>query len=168
MPEQKFQIATICECVDHSLSFTLWCKDFAPVIGEDVIHVSKAFDVISDATRLHSFLALRKLDDFLGAVTPKPDDLTSDKLNLNKGTILGNSRTAFLDPVDRKNISKGVAHMTELLTLDADSEVDLLRIIKDSVPIYERLILELRRVDTNNEADYWLDDTDKLIQKILG
>jgi hypothetical protein len=166
MSEQKFQIATICGCVDHSLSFILWCEDFASVIGEDIIHVDKAFDVVSDATRLHSLLALRKLDDFLGGVSPKPDDLTSDKLNLNKITILGNSKVTFLDAADRTNINKGVAHLTEMLTLDADSEVDLVRIIRDSIPIFEKLIFELKRVDVNNEAGYWLDNTGKLVQRV--
>ncbi len=58
----------------------MWCEDFVSVIGEDIIHVDKASDVISDATLLHSLLALRKLDDFFGVVPPRTDDLTSDRL----------------------------------------------------------------------------------------
>ncbi len=166
MSERDTQIATICECIDSTFSYFLWCEDFVAVIAEDIIYVDKASDVISHATLLHSFLALRKLDDFFGAVPPKIDDLAWDRLGLNKAAILGGARTTLLDKVDRMNINKGVAHMTEKLTLGADSEVDLLRIIENSICVFERLICELRKIDVDNEAKHCLDNTEEFIQRI--
>jgi hypothetical protein len=52
----------------------LQCGDFAKHVDPDdmVAGLDRAFELVSDATRLQSFLALRKLDDFLGGVKPKP------------------------------------------------------------------------------------------------
>lgn len=160
------QIAVICENINHCFAFTLWCKDFASVIGEDIIHVDVAFDIVSDSTRLHSFLALRKLDDFLGGVRPKPDDLTSDKMGIDKAVVLGTGRATFLIEADRKNINKGVAHLTEKLTADPDSEVDLIRITSDSIPILERLVSELKKLNASGKAKPYIDKTEKLIERI--
>jgi hypothetical protein len=166
MPSITSKIATICECINHSFAFTLWCDDFAKTIGEDVIHVDVAFDIVSDSTRLHSFLALRKLDDFLGAVSPKPDDITSDRMGLDKTVVLGPGNTTFLANTDRENINKGVAHLTENLTADPDSEVDLTRITADSIPALGRLISELKKLDTTGEANLHIGKTEKLIERI--
>lgn len=166
MPSITSKIATICECIDHCYAFILWSEDFAKVIGEDAIHVDVAFDIVSDSTRLHSFLALRKLDDFLGAVSPKPDDITSDRMGVDKAVVLGEGNTTFLANKDRENINKGVAHLTENLTADPDSEVDLIRIINDSIPALERLISELTKLDATGEAHYGINKTEKLIERI--
>lgn len=166
MPSITSKIATICECIDHCFAFTLWCEDFAKVIGEDAIHVDVAFDIVSDSTRLHSFLAVRKLDDFLGAVSPKTDDITSDRMGIDTAAILGAGKTTFLIKTDRENINKGVAHLTENLTADPDSEVDLIRIITDSVPALKRLISELKKLDTTGEATSYISNTEKLIERI--
>lgn len=160
------KIATICECINHCFAFTLWCEDFAKVIGKDVIHVDEAFDIVSDSTRLHSFLALRKLDDFLGAVRPKPDDITSDRMGVDKVVVLETGKTTFLVETDRENINKGVAHLTENLTADPDSEVDLIRIITDSIPALERLTSELKRLDITGKAKPYISKTEKLIERI--
>jgi hypothetical protein len=65
MDAQSAQIATICECIDHCFAFALWCDDFAQHVDPDdmMMGLDRAFDLMSDATRLQSFLALRKLDD---------------------------------------------------------------------------------------------------------
>lgn len=68
MEDRSAQIATVCECIDHCFAFAIWCDVFARTIDpEDMVWgLDRGADLVSDATRLQSFLALRKLDDFLG------------------------------------------------------------------------------------------------------
>lgn len=159
------KIATICECINHCFAFELWCKDFASVIGEEVIYVDEAFEIVSASTLLHSFLALRKLDDFLGGVRPKPDDLTSDRMGIAKVAVLGIGKNTLLLDTDRNNINKGVAHLTEHLTAEPDSEVDLLRITSESIPIFERLISELKKLDLSGHAKPYIRKTEALVDR---
>src|SRR5262245_26743475 len=110
----------------------MWCDDFAKHVDPDdmVDGLDRAVELVSDATRLQSFLALRKLDDFLGGVKPKPGDLTAKELGIDVPSVLGDVGDKFLSTTERENINKGVAHLTEQLTLDPDSEVDLQEILK--------------------------------------
>jgi hypothetical protein len=167
MDDRSAQIATICECIDHSFAFAIWCDDFASSVDpEDMMWgLDRAVDLVSDATRLQSFLALRKLDDFFGGVKPKPDDLVASNLGIDGPSVLGEVGENFLTSAERENINKGVAHLTERLSLDPDSEVDLQDILKRSMPIFSRLVSELRRVDARQEAAHWLDRTDALIER---
>lgn len=166
MTKDESKIATICECISHCFAFTLWCEDFASQIGEEAIYVDEAFEIVSDSTRLHSFLALRKLDDFFGAVRAKPDDLTSDSMGIDKTAVLGAGKTSFLAAADRTNTNKGVAHLTENLTAEPDSEVDLARITKESIPIFERLIAELKKLDKAGGAKDFINKTEALVNRI--
>src|SRR5712664_3073857 len=127
----------------------MWCEDFAPYLDpEDMIWgLDRAADLLSDATRLQSFLALRKLDDFFGGVRPKPGDLTASDFGINVPSVLGEVGNTFLSKEDeREKINKGVAHLTEDLSLDADSEVDLHQILKRSIPVLTRLVVELGKL----------------------
>jgi len=161
MNAQAAKIATICECIDHCFAFAMWCEDFARHVDPDdmVAGLDRAFDLMSDATRLQSFLALRKLDDFFGGVKPKPDDLIAANFGID---VLGDT---FLSAEERESINKGAAHLTEKLTLDPDSEVALSDILTRSTPVLSRLVTELRKSDTAKEAAYWLDRTDALIER---
>ncbi|HRI76204.1 MAG TPA: hypothetical protein PLX33_04355 [Alphaproteobacteria bacterium] len=159
------KIATICGCINHCFAFELWCEDFASVIGEDVIYVDEAFEIVSASTLLHSFLALRKLDDFLGAIQPKPGDLTSDRMGIDKAVVLGIGKNTLLLDADRNSINKGVAHLTEHLTAEQDSEVDLLRITSASISIFERLISELKKMDSSGEDKYYISQTEALVER---
>jgi len=167
MTDQSAQVATICECIDHCFAFTMWCDDFAQhVDSEDMIAgLDRALELVSDATRLQSFLALRKLDDFLGGVKPKPDDLIAGTIGIDAAVVLGNVGSKLLSTEEREMINKGAAHLTEQLTLDPDSEVDLQAILKRSMPVLSRLASALRKVDTRKQADYWLTETEKLIER---
>lgn len=168
MEKRSAQIATICECVDHCFSFAIWCEDFAQHVDQEdmVWGLDRAFELVSDATRLQSFLALRKLDDFFGGVRPKAGDLTATDLGIDVPGVLAEVGKTFLSKDDeREKINKGVAHLTENLSLDAESEVDLDQILKRSVPVLTRLIAELRKLDTAQEATHWLDRTSDLIER---
>jgi hypothetical protein len=167
MDAQSAQIATICECIDHCFAFAMWCDDFAQHADpEDMIAgLDRPFELVSDATRLQSFLALRKLDDFLGGVKPKPDDLIAANFGIDVPSVLGDVGEAFLSSDERENINKGAAHLTEKLTLDPDSEVDLDDILKRSTPVLSRLVSDLRKFDADKKAAYWLDRTDALIER---
>jgi hypothetical protein len=68
MDKRSAQIATICECIDHCFAFSVRCEDFAPFLDpEDMMSgLDCAAQLVADATRLQSFLALRKLDGFQG------------------------------------------------------------------------------------------------------
>ena len=166
MDKRSAQIMTICECIDHCFAFRLWCDDFAQYVDPEdmVMGLDRGFEVVSDATRLHSFLALRKLDDFLSSAKPKPDDLVASTLGIDRSGVLGDVGDSFLTSDERTDINKGVAHLTERLSLDADSEVDLQAILARSVPVFSRLAAELRKADTKQEATQWLDKTDALIK----
>lgn len=165
MNAKSAQIATICECIDHCFAYSMWCEDFAQHVDPDdmVMGLHRAFEVVSDATRLQSFLALRKLDDFLGGAKPQKDDLTAKNFEIDIEKLLGGAEAKFLSKEERDNISKGAAHLTEQLTLDQDSEVDLLAIVERSIPLFEQLVAELRKIDTAGEAKDWLDKTEALI-----
>jgi hypothetical protein len=167
MDDRSAQIATICECIDHCFAYAMWCDDFAQHVDpEDMVAgLDRAFELVSDATRLQSFLALRKLDDFLGGVKPKPDDLVAANFKIEVPSLLGDVGHSFLSAEERENVNKGVAHLTDKLTLDADSEVDLQVLVKRSVPVFTRLVDALRQIDERKEAAYWLDRTQTLIER---
>jgi hypothetical protein len=167
MNAKSAQIATICECIDHCFAFAMWCEEFAKLIPpEDMVAgLDRAVETISDATRLQSFLALRKLDDFFGGVKPKPDDLTAAGLGIDAAAILGGPDKKFLSTDERDDINKGSAHLTERLSLDAESEVDLQATIRRSAPMLEKLVAALCAADTAKEATHWLDRTEALIKR---
>jgi len=120
MDQRSAQIATICGCIDHCFTFAMWCEDFAQHVDpEDMVWgLDRAFDLLSDATRLQSFLALRKLDDFFGGVKPKPGDLTASDFGIDVPSVLGEVGNTFLAKDERERINKGVAHLTEELSLE--------------------------------------------------
>jgi hypothetical protein len=111
MDERSAQIAMISECIDHCFAFGIWCEDFAKFLDpEDMIWgLDRAAELVSDATRLQSFLALRKLDDFLGGVRPQPDDLIAANFGIDVPAVLGDVGDKFLTTDERENINKGVA-----------------------------------------------------------
>jgi hypothetical protein len=165
MDKRSAQIATICECIDHCFAFLIWCADFASSIDPDDVMAGLEVDLISDATRLHSFLALRKLDDFFGGVRPQPGDLVAADFGVDVPSVLGDVGKTFLSETERVNINKGVAHLTEQLSLDPDSEVELDTIVKRSIPVLKRLVAALRKADASKEATQWLDKSDSLIER---
>jgi len=168
MCAKSAEIATVCECIDHCFAFTIWCDDFARFIdAEDMVAgLDRGFDLMSDATRLQSFLALRKLDDFLGSTRPKPDDLVAENFGIDAASILDTESGAFLSASERTDINKGAAHLTERLTLEPDTEVDLQEIVLRSLPVFSGLVEKLRALDETSEAAHWLDRTDALIGRI--
>jgi hypothetical protein len=113
---------------------------------------------------LQSFLALRKLDELLSSKKRKKDDLIISDLGIDKATVLGELGENFLSTDERESINKGVAHLTEKLTLDPDSEVELDSILKRSLPAMSRLVAELRKKAANNEGKDWLDKTERVIK----
>ncbi len=167
MTNQRAQIETICECIEHCFAFTMWCDDFARHIDpEDMLHgQERAEEVVSDATRLHSFLALRKLDEFLGDKKPKNDDLIAQDLGVDLVTVLGKAGETFLTTEDRNNINKGVAHLTGCLTLDRDSEVDLHRILTQSLPAMSRLVAQLCKINNDEGTVRILKRTEALVAR---
>jgi hypothetical protein len=167
MDKQSAQIATICECIDHCFAFAVWCEDFAPYLDpEDMMSgLDRPAQLVADATRLQSLLALRKLDDFLAGVKPKPDDLVATDFKIDVPVALGEVGEKFLSTDERNDINKGVAHLTEHLSPDPDSEVDLDIIFKRSLPVFSRLVARLRAADVAKEATHWLDETDELIKR---
>jgi hypothetical protein len=70
---------------------------------------------------------LRKLDDFLGGVRAKPDDLIAASFGIDVPVVLGGAGEVFLSKDERELINKGAAHLTDELTLDPDSEVVLIQ-----------------------------------------
>lgn len=166
MTKRAAQIYTISECIDHCFAFDMWCSDFARHVDPDdmVMGLDRAFELVSDATRLHSFLALRKLDEFFNAKKSKPDDLIASDLGVDSAVVLGGAGNTFLTQSERIDINKGAAHLTEKLTLDPESEVGLQQIVGRSMPVFERLVCELRKGDTKEEAKYWLDKTEALLK----
>jgi hypothetical protein len=166
MDNRSAQVATICESIDHCFAFFTWCEDFATFLDPDdmVAGLDRGADLVSDATRLMSFLALRKVDDSLRGTKPKPDDLIAADLGIDASSVLGDVGEAFLTTDERGRINKGAAHLTEHLTLDRESEVDLEKILTRSMPVLKRLLSKLRSVDTAKEATSWLDKTDELIR----
>jgi hypothetical protein len=164
MDERSSQVKRVCECLDQCFAYALWCDDFAQYVDPEdmVMGLDRGFDVVSDATRLQSFLALRKLNVFFGEKL-RQDDLVASTLGIDGPAVLG-AGGSLLTSAEHKDINKAVAHLTDRLTLDADSEVDLQAILKRSMPIFSRLVSELRKADTSQEATQWLDKTDALIK----
>jgi hypothetical protein len=162
--QKSAQVATICECLDHCFAFSMWCEDFARHVDPDdmVMGLHRAFEVVSDATRLQSLLALRKVDDFLGGAAGQKDDLTAKKFGIDVTKLLGADQK-FLSKAEREDINKGVAHLTDHLTLDED-DVDLSAIVERSITVFEKLVAELRKADAKNEATQWLDKTEALVK----
>jgi hypothetical protein len=167
MSELTGRIWTICGCIDHCFAFAMWCDDFAQYVDPDdlMAGLDRAFELVSDATRLQSFLALRKLDEFLSGKKRKDDDLVIADFGIDKATVLGNLGNDFLSAEERESINKGVAHLIEKLSLDPDGEVELENILKRSTPVMSRLVSELRKIDANQEAKHWLDQTEALIKR---
>jgi hypothetical protein len=81
-------------------------------------------------------------------------------------STLGDVGDKFLSVEERDSINKGAAHLTEKLTLDPDSEVDLINILERSTPVLSRLVEALRKSDEKEEATQWLDRTDELIERM--
>jgi hypothetical protein len=168
MDKRSAQIATICECIDHCFAFTMWCEDFAKFLDEEdiVAGQDRGAELMADATRLMSFVALRKLDDFLRGAKSKPDDLVAADFGIDVPGVLAGVGETFLIGNEREKINKGVAHLTENLTLEADSEADLQEILTRSISAFTRLASGLRTADTSQEATQWLDKTDALIERV--
>lgn len=166
MSELSGRIWTICGCIDHSFAFSMFCDDFAQHVDPEAMMfgLDRSVDVVSDATRLQSFLALRKLDELLSSKKRNKDDLIIADLGIDKATILGDLGDNFLSTDERESINKGVAHLTEKLALDPDSEVELDALLKRSLPAMLRLVAELRKKDAKNESKQWLDKTERVIK----
>jgi hypothetical protein len=166
MDDRSAQIVTICECIDHCFAFTSWCEDFATFLDpEDLVAgLDRGADLMSDATLLMSFLALRKIDDFLRDTKPKPDDLIAADFGIDTHSVLGDVGETLLATDERDKINKCAAHLTESLTLDSDNEVDLQNILTRSMPVLSRLVSQLRSVDTSKEAIRSLDKSEELIK----
>jgi len=128
--------------------------------------LDRGLELVSDATRLHSFLALRKMDEFFRGAKQKKDDVIATDLGIDPLGVLGEVGGNFLTTDERLAINKGAAHLTEQLFLDPDSEVELDGILKRCLPVFSRLAAELRKVDTSKEATPWLDKTDALLKRV--
>ncbi len=166
MDTQSAQIATTCECVDHCFAFRTWCEDFAQFLDPEDMQagLDRGAELMSDSSRLMSFLALRKIDDFLRGTKANKDDLIASDLGIDAASVRADVGETLLTKDERDKINKGVAHLTEQLTLDPDSEVDLQTILTRSMPVLSRLVSKLRDADTKKEATHWLDKTDELIK----
>lgn len=160
------QIAVVSECINHCFAFDMWCYDFARHANPEdmVMGLHVAFELVSNATRLHSFVALRKLDEFLRAQKSQRDDLIASDLGIDRDVILGGAGKTLLTPTERVSINKSAAHLTERLTLDPDTEVDLQSIVERSMPVFERISAALRKTDSKGEVRQWLDKTDALLK----
>lgn len=168
MKERSAQIAAACQCMDHCFGYAIWCEDFAKHVDpEDMIMgLDRGFDIVSDATRLHSFLALRKMDEFFRGAKRDNDDVIATDLGIKPLPVLGEIGSNFLTTDERTIINKRAAHFTDRLFLDHDSEFELDDILNRSMPVFTRLAAELRKVDTGKEATHWLDKTDALLKRV--
>lgn len=167
MDTRSAQIATICECIDHCFSFRTWCEDFSQFLDPEDMQagLDRGAELMGDSSRLMSFLAFRKIDDFLRGTKAKQTDLIASDLGVNAASVLGDVGETLLTKDERDNVNKGVAHLTEKLTPDPDSEVELQTILTRSTPVISRLVVSLRAADTKKEATLWLDKTDELIKR---
>jgi len=167
MDTHSAQIATICECIDHCFAFAKWCEDFAPNLDpEDMVAgLDRSAELVSDASRLMSFLALRKLDDFIRLTKTNKGDLIGADIGVDALAVLGDVGETLLTKDERERINKGVAHLTQHLTLDRDSEVDLDALLKRAMPVLLRLEAKLRDADAKKEAVQWLDGTKELLKR---
>lgn len=168
MEKRSAQIATVCECIDHCFGYAIWCEDIARhVSSEDMMSgLDRGVELVSDVMRLHSFLALRKMDEFFRGAKREKDDVIATDLGVDPQGVLGEVGSNLLTAAERPGINKGAAHLTERLFLDADSEVELDKILSRSLPVFKRLAAELRKVDTGEEATQWLDKTDALLNRV--
>ena len=128
--------------------------------------LDRGAELMGDSSRLMSFLALRKLDDLLRSTKPNKDDLIASDLGIDAPSVLSDVGEALLTKDERDKINKGVAHLTEHLTLDPDAEVDRAVILKRSIPVLSRLVVKLRYADAKKEAAHWLDKTAALIARV--
>ncbi|GMO47913.1 hypothetical protein BwSF12_55150 [Bradyrhizobium ottawaense] len=168
MKARSAQIAAACQCIDHCFGFAIWCEDFARHVDPEdmVMGLDRGFDLISDATRLHSFLAVRKMDEFFRGAKRDKDDVIATDLGIDPQSVLGNVGSNFLTTAERTSINKGAAHLTDQLFLEPESELELDEILKRSMPVFARLTTELRKADTAKEATHWLDKTDALLKRV--
>lgn len=168
MKARSAQIAAAFQCIDHCFGFAIWCEDFARYVDpEDMIMgLDRGFDLVSDATRLHSFLAVRKMDEFFRGAKRDKDDVIATDFGIDPLRVLGEVGGNFLTTAERISINKGAAHLTDRLFLDPDSELELDEILKRSMPVFARLATELRKADTAKEATQWLDKTDALLKRV--
>lgn len=166
MDDRSALIATICERIIHCFAFSAWCEDFAQFVDPEDMQASldRGADLMSDATRLMSFLELRKLDDFLRPTKANKSDLIASDIGIDAASVLGDAGETLVTPEERDKINKAVTHLTEHLTLDPDGKIDLQMILERSMPILSRLIPKLREADTKREATKWLDKAAKLIK----
>jgi hypothetical protein len=167
LSKRAAQIATVCECIDQCFAFDMWCYEFARFVDEEdmVMGLHVAFDLMSVSTRLFSFVALRKLDEFLRSEkAPKSDDLIASDLGIDRDVVVGGAGLRFLTFAERGDINKRAAHLTEKLTLEDETEGDLRHIVERSRPIFARLSAELRKADAKGEAKQWSDKTDALLK----
>ena len=110
-------------------------------------------------------LTLTALEEYnLANEVAVKDDLIASDLGIDARTVLGDAGETLLTKDEREKVNKGVAHLTEQLTLDPESEVDLQAILKRALPVLSRLVAKLRDADTKKEATHWLDKTEKLIK----
>jgi hypothetical protein len=124
-----------------------------------VAGLDRSAELVSDASCLMSFLALRKLDDFLRFTKANKGDLIGADIGVDVPAVLGDVGETLLIKDERERISKGVAHLTQHLTLDRDSEVDLNALLKRAMPVLLRLEAKLREAAAKKEAVQWLDGT---------
>src|ERR1700719_1716190 len=98
MNDRSAQIATICECIDHCFAYAIWREDFGKFLDpEDMVAgLDRGAELVADGTRLMSFLALRKLDDFLRGTKPKADDLIASDFGIHVASVLGDVGETFL------------------------------------------------------------------------
>jgi hypothetical protein len=150
MDTRSAQIATICECIDHCFAFRSWCEDFAQLLDPEDMQagLDRGAELMSDSSRLMSFLALRKIDDFLRSTKVNKNDLIASDFGIDAASVLGDVGETLLSKDERDKINKGAAHLTEKLTLDPNSEVDLEAILTRSMPVLSRLVSTLRDADT--------------------
>lgn len=143
----RSEIVSICDCIDHCFAYTIWCDDIAQIIqGDDLLAgLDRGFELVSDATRLLSFLAIRKLSDLFGEGANRSDDLSLERLGLASVDVLA-GREYFLSEKERRIISKSVAHLTEHLPLEADSEVELSLILRRNLTVLLQLVAELKDI----------------------
>jgi hypothetical protein len=94
--------------------------------------------------------------------------LIASDFGIDAASVLGDVGETLLSKDGREKINKGAAHLTEKLTLDPNSEVDLQAILTRSMPVLSRLVSKLRDADTKKEATHWIDKTDELIKHAQG
>lgn len=168
MDKLTAEIAVVCECIDQCFSYSVWCQDFAQNVDpEDMVWgLDRGHQLVSDATRLMSFLALRKIDEFLREHSKHEDDIILSKLGIDRGVVLSTAAGPFLTREERLEINRKAAHLTSWLTFDDDSEIDLIGISRRSLPMFEVLIHKMQAQDKSAEAAFWLDRSRNLLLRM--